>query len=318
MISLTPLTNLNSAVPWGLWVSIYVWLVGISAGSFTLVMWGSLRNKSALKKISREGAALALAALLAGLLSIQLDLGRIERFYKLFISPNFASVMALMVWLYGVYSLILALSLRNSAKKEIPKLFLLFGFVFSLAVILMESLLFAIPQGKLWHSPIFSICFLTSSLASGIAALMFIAGALFDREKKSELVKGLSKIALPIIGINLAVEIIYMFSIGHIENWFLLIANISVMAILLKGQSLAITIASGAELLIILLSKYNILISAQVIEPFKGFANAYIEPRLQFHYTPNLFEYLIGIFLIVLAVILFHFLRRVLLLAREE
>ncbi len=320
MISITALTNLNNAVPWGLWVSIYIWLVGISAGAFTLVAWGNLQGNPHLKKITRLGLTLALSTLLAGLLSIQIDLGHVERFYKLFTSPNFASVMALMVWLYGVYFAIIAVSLLR-LKKGISKSFFVFSVVFTLVVIVLESLLFAMPPGKHWHSLIFPIHFITSSLVSAIAALIFIVGILWVKDKKVELLLGLSKIALPLIVVNLIVELIDIFSFGnisHVESWGLVLGNIIAILLLRKSTPVSITAAGFIELIVILLSKYNSLISAQIVEPFKGFAKSYIEPRLMFSYVPNGFEFLVAVFLISLAAGIFYFLYKILPLTREE
>lgn len=319
-ISLGPFANFNSAVPWGLWVAIYIWLVGISAGSFLLVSWGVIKNNSYLQKIKHLGLNLSLATLLVGLVSILIDLGHIERFFKLFISPSPTSVMAWMVWLYNFYALILVFLLLRS-KKITSKLFFWFSLIFAFAIILIESLLFSMPPGKHWHSLIFPIHFLTSSLVSAIAALIFMVGILWVKDKRTELLQGLSKIALPLIIINLIVEIIDVISLGsisHIESWVLLLGNIIAIALLRKHSPVSITAAGCIELMDVLLSKYNSLISGQIVEPFKGFAGAYIEPRLQFSYVPSIFEYLVSIFLIGLAASLFYFLYKVLPLTREE
>ncbi len=320
MISITSFSNLNNAVPWGLWVSIYIWLVGISAGVLALVALGNIQGDPHLKKVTRLGLALALSTLCAGLLSIQIDLGHMERFHKLFTSPNPGSVMDLMVWLYGVYFAIIAILLLRF-KRGISKPFFLFSFVFAIGVIVLESLLFARPPGKHWHSPVFLLHFFVSSLASGIAVLLFVSGIAWVKEKKAELLQGLSKIALPLIIINLIVEIIDIFSfasIGHLKSWFLLLGNIIAIVLLRKRSPVSITIAGCIELIVVLFSKYNTLISAQIVEPFKGFAESYIEPRIMFGYTPNGFEFLVAIFLITLAAGLFYVLYKVLPLTREE
>lgn len=319
-ISFAGLADFNSIVPWGLWVAIYIWLVGISAGSFLLVSLGNLMNNAPLKKLSRLGISFSLAALLAGLLSILVDLGHIERFYKLFISPSPTSVMAWMVWLYNVYAVILVAALF-SLKKGIPKLFWQCGFLFALAVIVIESLLFSLPPGRPWHSVLFSLHFLSSSLASGIAALIFIPGIFWAKSEKPELLKGLSKIAIPILVINLIVEIIDLAShgnIGNIGNWLLPLASVIIIVFLLRNNLRSSVIAGGIGLLAALLSKYQTLIAGQLSEPFKGFAGAYIEPRLQVKYGPTAFEYLVAIFLIILAMGLFYFVYKIFPLTREE
>jgi molybdopterin-containing oxidoreductase family membrane subunit len=319
MISLTAFTNLNNAVPWGLWVSIYVWMVGISAGSFALVNYGNLSGNQYLKSVTRLGLSLALATLLSGLLSIQLDLGHIERFTNLFTSPNFGSVMALMVWLYGAYAALLAVSILK-LKQGLPKLFSLVFFIFALGIIILESLLFARPPGKHWHSVVFLLHFFFSSLASGIGALLFATGAFWVKEKKKELLCALSTIALPVIMLNLAIELVGVFSSGQIaqlEAWAIVLANALVILLLRRSSSIFIALAGFIELVTVLISKYNHLISGQTVEPFKGFAQSYIEPRLVFRYVPNNPEIIIGVFLVGLAACIFYFLYRILPLTRE-
>lgn len=320
MISLTPFTHLNSAVPWGLWVSIYIWLVGISAGSLALVCWGHLKDNQALKKITRLGMALALATLLAGLLSILIDLGHIERFYQLFISPNPTSVMAWMVWLYGFYAAALTAALIIF-RKGIPRFFFYFASFFALIVVVLESLLFALPPGKHWHSLIFPVHFLTSSFVAAIAALIFAAGVFWSKKEKLGLLEGLSKVALPVIIVNLALEIIELIIFGgisHLPAWILLLGNLIAIGLLLRHNVFAITLAGGIEAVDVLLSKYNSLLSGQMVEPFRHFARAYIEPRLQFHYLPSFFELSVSIFLISLAAGLFYFFYKIFPLTREE
>ena len=209
-ISFAPFCNFNSAVPWGLWVSIYMWFVGISAGSIFLTMWGNISNNPHLKAITRLGVALSLAALSGGLLSILIDLSHIERFYKLFLSSNPTAPMAWIVWVYNFYALILVFLLLRM-KKGIPRPFFWFALIFAFAIILIESLLFAIPPGKLWHSAIFPLHFLTSSLVSAIAALIVAVSIVRAKNEKNDLLIGLSKVAMPLIAINMAVEIMDLF-----------------------------------------------------------------------------------------------------------
>ena len=319
-ISFSPFANFNSAVAWGLWVSIYVWFVGISAGAFLLIGIGRLRNDPCLKKIARPGLALSLAALMAGLLSIQIDLGHIERFYKLFLSPNPSSIMAWMVWLYSIYFVILA-AMLVFARKEMPRPLILFSVVFAFAVITVESLLFALPPGKAWHSPVFPLHFFTTSLVSAITALILMAGKIYSASEKNDMLKGLAKTAIPLVAINIVVgilEMVFSGGAGHLTSWVVLLVDILVLALLAKSSPSLTVLAGLIGLVNVLFSKYISLISAQVQEPFKGFAGAYIEPRLGYSYSPTVFEYLVSVALVMLAIVLFYFLHNVSMAIRED
>jgi protein NrfD len=315
-ISLAPLANFNSAIPWGLWVVVYVWLVGISVGTFLIISWLNLRNVLPLKNLNRVALSLSLSTLLAGLLSIQIDLGHIERAYKLFLSPNLHSPMGWMGILYNLYLLVLIFSFFR-LKKEKPKLFFIFSILLGLGLILVESLLFARPPGKHWHSLVFVMHFFSSSLVAGIAALLVILGLFWRKEGKVELVRQLSKIAMVLVSINLILEISEMFSFGAIQ-WPLVILNILALGLLATRKSWGVALAGAMVGVAVFLSKYHAIIAGQAIEPYRGFAKAYIEPRLQFSYAPSSFEILVAAVILGIAAIVFVFLYWILPFGREE
>ncbi len=318
-ISFAPFSNFNSAVPWGLWVTIYIWLVGISVGSFVLVMWGNLKGSENLKALTKLATLLSISTLLPGLLSIQIDLGHIERFPKLFLSPNFNSVMAWMAWLYTAYLGVLLFSCRW-LKKEVPKLFCSFAIIFAMVALITESFLFSLPPGKTWHSVLFPLHFVSSSFVSATAALIVLAAILKVRAAREELLKSLRKIALTFVVLNTLVEIIELAthkSLFHPAGLILLLANIIIIALLLKNKAGGIIKAGYLALIQVLFSKYHSIISAQVIEPYRGFAGAYIEPRLEFSYMPSFFEIIVSVGLLVAVLVVFYFLYKVFPLTRE-
>ena len=60
----------------------------------------------------------------------------------------------------------------------------------------------------------------------------------------------------------------------------------------------------------VLVTKYDILVEAQLIPPFKGFREAFIDSGLDFKYVPSSTEWLISLFLLATAVAIFYFLHR--------
>jgi molybdopterin-containing oxidoreductase family membrane subunit len=318
-ISLSPFANFNSAVPWGLWVVIYVWLVGISVGSFVLAMWGNLKVSQNIKALTKIGTILSISTLAAGLLSIQIDLGHIERFPNLFLSPNFNSVMAWMAWLYTIYFGVLLLSLLW-LKKELPKLFCGFAVILAMVALISESLLFSRPPGKIWHSLFFQLHFITSSFVSASGALIILTSILKKAQVKDQLLLLLRKIALPFVTLNIIFEVIELVNHSSLftrEGLILTWLNIMVIAFLLK-KTPAGTIKFGYLALIqVLLSKYHAIISAQLVQPYPGFAQAYIEPKLGYNYFPSGFEIVIGGGLLLMVSAVFYFLYKIFPLTRE-
>ena len=108
-----------------------------------------------------------------------------------------------------------------------------------------------------------------------------------------------------------------MSGLYHIESLILILGNLIAIALLYRHNPLTIIIIGYVELLDVFLTKYNSLISAQVIEPFKGFAQAYIEPRLNYSYAPSLFEIFVAACLLVAVVVVFYFLYKIFPLTKE-
>ncbi len=103
------LAGYGSYIVWGLLVSLYIYLVGLSAGAFLLSSLVYVFNVERLERIGKLALFVALVTLLTALLSIWFDLGHMARFYKVFTSPNFASMMAWMIWLYTAYFILLVI-----------------------------------------------------------------------------------------------------------------------------------------------------------------------------------------------------------------
>src|SRR5688572_31551310 len=86
--------NYGSYVPWGLWVAMYIYLVGLSAGAFLLSSLVYVFRVSSLERLGRTALWTALVTLVTALGTIGLDLGHLERAYKVLLWPSFLSVMA--------------------------------------------------------------------------------------------------------------------------------------------------------------------------------------------------------------------------------
>src|SRR3990172_2967806 len=78
----------GSYVVWGLWVAMYLFFVGISAGAFMLATLDYLFEIPLFKGTGKAALWGALVTLPAGLVSIGLDLGHLERIWKVYFQTN--------------------------------------------------------------------------------------------------------------------------------------------------------------------------------------------------------------------------------------
>lgn len=122
------LANYGSYIPWGLWVSGYIYFIGLSAGAFLLSALIYVFRMDRLERLGKMSLFVAVITLFMALITIFFDLGHEWRFYKVFTSPEFSSMMTWMVWLYAAYFIlilaelwwILRCDLDQLAKKEGP------------------------------------------------------------------------------------------------------------------------------------------------------------------------------------------------------
>lgn len=96
-------TALTSPVPWGMWVAIYIYFIGLSAGSFLLSTLVYVFGMHRYEKVGRMALLSALFALFAGMLFIWIDLGHPERFWYIFVRWNPTSVLAWECFFYLFY-----------------------------------------------------------------------------------------------------------------------------------------------------------------------------------------------------------------------
>jgi len=90
-----------------LWVALYIYFIGLSAGSFLLSTLVFVFGNKLLEPIGRLAVLQALVCLLAGMAFIFIDLGHWERFWHVFVYPQWNSVLAWEIWLYCSYVVVL-------------------------------------------------------------------------------------------------------------------------------------------------------------------------------------------------------------------
>ncbi len=72
-------TSMTSVLPWGLWVSLYIYFIGLSAGSFLLSTLVYVFGMARYEKVGRMALYSVLLVLYVGVIFILIDLGRMER-----------------------------------------------------------------------------------------------------------------------------------------------------------------------------------------------------------------------------------------------
>jgi molybdopterin-containing oxidoreductase family membrane subunit len=234
-------TNMTQHVPWGLWISLYIYFIGLSAGSFLLstliYVFGARRFESA----GPMALLQALGCLLLGMFLIWVDLGHPARFLNVFVYWNPTSVLAWESALYTAYTGIILAELYLVLKPrlaqrvaaggpmarvsrwlslggELPgprwhtsaarwmKVLGIIGIPVAIGVHGGTGAIFAVVKSRpTWYTGLFPIVFLVSALASGGALLTFLTAVTsrLPPERKLDLVRGLARLTIAIVALDL-------------------------------------------------------------------------------------------------------------------
>jgi len=174
--------NYGSYVVWGLWVAMYLFFAGIAAGGFMIATLDLLFDLPVFKGTGKIALWSSLVSLAAALLSIWLDLGHLERIWKVYLQGNPFSLLFQMVWGYTLFGLLTLLALILEIRKpgsRTLKIVMWIGLPLSLFISGAVGALLGVNASRpFWHIGLFPVQFPVFSLASG-AAMMLVALGLF-------------------------------------------------------------------------------------------------------------------------------------------
>jgi tetrathionate reductase subunit C len=184
------LYNITHQEAFGLFIAIYFYLTGLSAGSFILSTLSYGFGMEQYKPLGKVGIILATVLLIIAPLFLLFHIGAPYRAWHLFVYLNWSSPITWGSFLLVLYPLNCIIYGYYMFKGNL-KLTRLFGFIgIPLAISVHGYTGFILAFGKaraLWNTAIMPILFLASAIVSGIALMILvciITGRFFSREKK--------------------------------------------------------------------------------------------------------------------------------------
>jgi molybdopterin-containing oxidoreductase family membrane subunit len=198
----------SSIIPWGMPITITIYLIGLSAGSLILSSLTYVFGKGEYRPISRMAVFLAIVLIFGAMIGIALDLGRPEKSWRLFmffILNNMRSMFAVNGILYGGYFLIgiVYLGAIFSEKHKFIKRMGIIALFWAALVHMGTGAIFGfIATRPIFFSPIKPFEFLAAAMVSGLALLMIVVVAIFKftkRKLNQDLVFSLSRLLLSLI-----------------------------------------------------------------------------------------------------------------------
>jgi Ni/Fe-hydrogenase subunit HybB-like protein len=161
----------------GIFIAIYFYLTGLSAGSFILSTLAYGFGMEKYKPIGRVGVVLATVLLVIAPLFLLLHIGMPQRAWHLFVYLNMSSPItwgSFLLVLYPLNCLIYAYFMFKEKVKQTK----LFGYIgIPLAILVHGYTGFILAFGKaraLWNTALMPILFLASAIVSGIALMILV------------------------------------------------------------------------------------------------------------------------------------------------
>lgn len=337
--------GLTNFVPWGLWVGTYVFLVWLEVGM--ILSFFALRKYfkvEGLDLLSPVVYLAAIAALLAALFTIGMDLGHPFRFYKAYISPNFSSMMTWMIWLHTIYLFILGGELyfywkgKDSVKRNKKWLDRLSYISIPFGIILIGNIggLFGVIAARpFWNASVLPLMFFIASIVAGLGLLTLlhlvfspIVGTLQYRETAHSLARiFLGGIIVGVIAVLAnGIVIAYPNVPAHAEGlrlvlfgpywWSIWIVHVAIgivipLLLLFFARKNLYAIGTACFLYIVgfTMVPVNIIIPglAYPSAGLEGMVDAFHHYKLSFDYSPAGVEWLIVTFAFGTALLIFTF-----------
>jgi protein NrfD len=314
--------NYGSYVVWGLWVAMYLFFAGLSTGSYMIATLEYLFGVKLFKGTGKAALWAALVTMPAALATIGMDLGHMERIWKVYLMPNFGSLLAQMVWGYSLFLPVTLLSLwlvfRKPDSRWVKPLFafgLFMAFMLSGGV---GALLGVNASRPFWHVGLLPAQFPVFSLATG-AAFMLLALGWFSPKNDERLPQQLWVLSIGTVALA-AIKAYFLWAdlsqsvyggmpdnVAAVEAvlygrywwafWFLQIGLGTVLPIVVLVQPKLAKNGfwAGAMGFLVLLgfvvARANIVFPALTVPELEGLATAFTGPHLNYDYFPSFMEW---------------------------
>jgi molybdopterin-containing oxidoreductase family membrane subunit len=180
-------TGMTNRVPWGLQIVMAVYYIGLSAGSLVISGLYGVFGKVEYKPFARLAVYLAMLFLIAGLLSILTDQGRMDRvFVEPFVYFNLQSMFSINPLLYIGHILLCVIYLWAlfKEKKRLTTIVATTAFGWAFCVHSGTGAIFGFGARVLYESPLLPASFVAAAMASGTALMIVMIVALFRLTKR--------------------------------------------------------------------------------------------------------------------------------------
>ena len=175
-------TGMNNGTSWGLYITCFMFFVGLSAGGLIVASSASVFHIAQYKKVALPAIICSTVCICLAGMFILIDLGGIQRIWRLFTGPNFVSPLLWDVCVITCYLIIniLYLYFMCSKNANAHKVEIVSRFALPVAILVhsVTAWIFGLQLSREWYSAIMAPLFVVSAMDSGLALLLLALAGL--------------------------------------------------------------------------------------------------------------------------------------------
>lgn len=302
-------TNLNDQWPWGLWIVLDLTVVALAGAGYSLTLLSHVLHIKKFKSVARRALLISLMGYIFVLLTLILEIGRWDNFWRPIVSWGYHSPMFEVYMCILAYMAMMLLEFTEILTEKIGKrwaklVHAILPVVFIFAALLPFGhqaslgaiyLIFPDKLHPIWFTPMLPWLFLISSFFVGLAVVVFetlFSSKLRNQEVDMEALKGLAKVSACIMIGYLVLKIGDLVSKGAFShvfsgtmegNMFLLEMIIGVVLPIIIAFSPMITkksglaLFSGCAIIGVVLNRFNVIIVGMYDALGPGYVPSWIE-----------------------------------------
>ncbi len=174
-------TGMSNGVSWGAYITMFMFFVGLSAGGLIVASSASVFHIKAFKRVAMPAVILSTVCICLAGMFVLIDLGGIQRVWRIVTGPNPASPLVWDICVITCYLVINILYLHFMRKGAERAVAMVSRFALPCAILVhsVTAWIFGLQIAKEgWFTAIMAPIFVASAMDSGLALLLIVLSAL--------------------------------------------------------------------------------------------------------------------------------------------
>lgn len=175
------ITGMNNSTSWGLYLTCFMFFVGLSAGGLIVASSASVFHITKFKAVALPAIILSTVCICAAGMFVLIDLGGIQRVWRILTGPNPTSPLLWDVCVITCYLIINVFYLVFMTRGNQHAVSIVSRFALPCAILVhsVTAWIFGLEAAKEgWYTAIMAPIFVASAMDSGLALLLVVLGVL--------------------------------------------------------------------------------------------------------------------------------------------